>query len=72
MSLKFLSAGLNFPFSRQILFALLAACILLPGCRDEKSEKDPEITELQKDVKQLTEENRELLKEIQGLDIIAT
>ena len=66
MSLKFLSAG-SIQFSRQILFLLLLSFWFVPACRTEKAEKDSQISELQKDVKQLSDENRELLKEVQAL-----
>ena len=67
MSLKFLSAG-RIKCSRQILFLfLLIVSFLTPACRSEKAEKDSQISELQKDVKQLSDENRELLKEVQAL-----
>ena len=67
MSLKFLSAG-RMECSRQILFLLLLiVSFVTPACRSEKSEKDSQISELQKDVKQLSDENRELLKEVQAL-----
>jgi len=67
MSLKFLSAG-SIQFSRQILFLLLLVPgFLSPACRSDKTEKDSQISELQKDVKQLSDENRELLKEVQAL-----
>ena len=65
MNFRFSSAG-SFLFSRQILFSLL---LLLPlfSCQNEKQQKDSEIADLQKDVKQLSEENHKLLKEIQTL-----
>jgi hypothetical protein len=67
MSLKFLSAG-SFRYSRQILFFIFLILSFIPACRAEKKEeKDSQIAELQKDVKQLSEENRELIKEVQAL-----
>jgi chromosome segregation ATPase len=66
MSLKFLSAG-SILFSRQILFFVLLILWIIPACRAEKTEKDSQIAELQQDVKQLSEENQKLLKEVQAL-----
>jgi len=64
MDSKFLSAG-GIIVSRQIFFTLLILSFLF-ACRQEK-QKDPQMDQLQKDVKQLSGENQRLLKELQNL-----
>ena len=65
MNLRFSSAG-SIRFSRQIFFLLLILFSVHAGCT-EKPNNDSQIAELQKEVKQLTEDNRKLLKEVQSL-----
>lgn len=65
MDWKFSSAGRIF-CSRQI-FLILFALSLIISCRQQKAEKDPQMDQLQKDVKQLSEENRRLMNEVQSL-----
>ncbi|MCI0602041.1 hypothetical protein L0156_03440 [bacterium] len=64
MDSKFLSAG-SAIISRQIFFTLLIFSFLF-GCSQEK-QKDPQMEQLQKDVKKLSDENQRLLKELQNL-----
>ncbi len=63
MDRKFHSAG-SFRRSRQFFLAFLTFSFLA-FCR--ANQPDPQMQELQKDVKQLSEENRKLQKEIQSL-----
>jgi hypothetical protein len=65
MDSRILSAG-SYKISRQIFFTVLIFALLF-ACRQEKKETDPQIEQLQKDIKNLSDENQRLLKELQQL-----